>query len=92
MKCFGDAGARFQLDAARVYRGRPADALTAFTYFKDLRNKHMVHDESSYAQSVPGAVLNDGSQPHKVEKIVCLSMIGHTLEPAPPVTRKIHPP
>ena len=49
MKCFGD-GARFQLSAAKIYKGN-ALALGAFNYFKDIRHKHVAHDENSYAQS-----------------------------------------
>ena len=52
----------------------------AFNYFKSLRNKHLVHDENSYAQSIPGAVLNNGKKEYKIEKIVCFSAIGATLE------------
>src|SRR6185369_9377179 len=54
--------------------------MMAFNYFKSLRNKHLVHDENSYAQSIPGAVLNNGKQNYKIEKIVCLTAIGATLE------------
>jgi len=78
MKCFGDSGARFQLSAKKIYKGN-ALALTAFNYFKDLRNKHFVHDENSYAQSIPGAVLNRRDKPYKIEKIVCFSAIAETL-------------
>lgn len=79
MKCFG-SGARFQLSAARIYKGEPSEALMAFEYFKDLRNKHFVHDENSYAQSIPGAVLNNGTKSYKIDKIVCFAAIGATLE------------
>ena len=51
-----------------------------FEYFKDLRNKHFVHDENSYAQSIPGAVLNNGTKNYKIEKIVCLAAFSATLE------------
>lgn len=79
LKCFGN-DARFQLPAEKLYKGEPPEALMAFNYFKSLRNKHLVHDENSYAQSIPGAVLNNGTKSHKVEKIVCLMAIGDTLE------------
>jgi hypothetical protein len=78
IKCFGE-GARFQLSAPKIYKGKPPEAIEAFTYFKALRNKHVAHDESAYAQSVPGAVLNDGSKPYRVEKIVCFSARAATL-------------
>ena len=79
MKCFG-LSARFQLSAAKIYKGEPPEALMAFEYFKDLRNKHFVHDENSYAQSIPGAVINNGTKSYKIEKIVCFAAFGATLE------------
>lgn len=79
MKCFGN-GARFQLSAEKIYRGETKEALMAFEYFKGLRNKHVVHDENSYAQSIPGALLNNGTKDYKIEKIVCFAAFGATLE------------
>jgi hypothetical protein len=79
MKCFGSS-ARFQLSAAKIYKGEPPEALMGFEYFKDLRNKHFVHDENSCAQSIPGAVLNNGTKSYKIEKVVCFAAIGATLE------------
>lgn len=79
LKCFGK-GARFQLVPEKLYKGESPVAFMAFNYFKGLRNKHLVHDENSYAQSIPGAVLNNGKKNYKVEKIVCFSAIGATLE------------
>jgi len=69
MKCFGDSGARSQLSAERIYRAEPPEALLDFQFFRERRNKHVVHDEYSYAQSVPGAVLNKGDKSYKNEKI-----------------------
>jgi len=54
----------------------------AFDYFLMLRNKHIVHDENSYAQSIPGAAINRGDKDYKVEKIICLAAHGNTLEQA----------
>ena len=51
-----------------------------FDYFKNLRNKHFIHDENSYAQSLPGAVLNKGNKPFKIEKIICVNTVAETLE------------
>lgn len=78
IKCFGD-GARFQLSAEKILKGQPKEALDAFEYFKAIRNKHIIHDENSYAQSTPGAILNDGNKSYKVEKIICLLGIADTL-------------
>ncbi|GAB2947926.1 hypothetical protein [Aquaspirillum soli] len=79
LKCFGNS-ARFQLAPDKIYKGEPPEVLMAFNYFKSLRNKHFVHDENSYAQSIPGAVLNDGTKGYKIEKIVCFVALGATLE------------
>ena len=79
LKCFGN-GARFQLAAEKIYKGESPEALMAFNYFKSLRNKHLVHDENSYSQSIPGAILNNGMKDYKIEKIVCFAAIGATLE------------
>jgi len=77
MKCFGSS-LRFQLSAKKVYKGNSM-ALNAFSYFDNLRNKHVVHDENAYAQSIPGAILNKGDKPYKIEKVVCFSAMAETL-------------
>lgn len=79
MKCFGE-GARFQLTAERIYKTESPLAMENFRFFKALRNKHFVHDENAYAQCNPGAVLNDGTKPFKIEKIVCVVVVGETLD------------
>jgi hypothetical protein len=78
MKCFGNSQARSQLSEKKIYKeNKPA--LTVFNYFKDLRNKHFVHDENSYAQSIPGAILNRRDKPYKIAKIICCSTAAVTL-------------
>jgi len=78
LKCFGN-DARFQLSPSKIYKGEPQEAMLAFNFFKNLRNKHVVHDENSYTQSIPGAILNDGTKDYKIEKIVCFTARGITL-------------
>jgi len=80
MKCFGGNEARFSLNPKQIYEGNTADAMEPFKYFKALRNKHFVHDENSYTQSLPGAILNKKGCDVKIAKIVCLSLIGDTLD------------
>lgn len=80
IKCFGDAGARFQLSSEKIFKGEPPEAIAAFNYFKNLRNRHLIHDENSYFQSLPGAILNNGNKDYKIEKIVCLAARAVTLE------------
>ena len=78
-KCFGDSSARFQLNARdNIYRG-DMQGQEIFKYFKSLRNKFLIHDENSYAQCIPGAVLNKRDHPYKIEKIVCFSALADTL-------------
>ncbi len=79
MKCFGGQRVRFALEPLTIYRDSPPEAMESFNYFKTLRNKHFVHDENSYSQSIPGAALNDGSKAYKVEKIVCFAARAETL-------------
>lgn len=79
-KCFGNSAARFQLSCEKIYRGEPSEAKQAFQYFQHLRDKHVVHDENSYAQSIPGAVVNRGDKLYKIEKILCFVAHGNTLE------------
>lgn len=78
IKCFGESESRFSLNPKKVYKG-DTGALEPYKYFKSLRNKHLVHDENSYAQCLPGAVLNKKDMDHKIAKIVCLSITGDTL-------------
>jgi len=78
IKCFGQSELRFSLDPKKVYKG-DAGAFEPYGYFENLRNKHLIHDDNSYAQCLPGAVLNKKGMDHKIAKIVCLSVIGDTL-------------
>ena len=78
MKCFGRHESRFSLVRQKVYKGDPG-AIEPFEYFDSLRNKHLVHDENSYAQCLPRAILNKKDVDHKIAKITCLSVIGDTL-------------
>ncbi len=78
IKCFGGNESRFSLVAQKVYKDDEG-AVEPYKYFDSLRNKHLVHDENSYAQCWPGAVLNKKEMNRKIAKIVCLSMIGDTL-------------
>lgn len=81
IKCFGDSS-RFSLSESKLYKSSPPEALEAFRYFKELRNRHISHDENSYAQSIPGAAINNGKKDYKIEKIMCLSFHAQTLEQA----------
>lgn len=79
MKCFGDSASRFQLSAESIYKKEQPEALLAHQFFRDLRNKHVVHDENAYMQSTPTAVLNKPEAPEKIPKIICISMTADVL-------------
>ncbi len=79
VKCFQSNGARpSTLDAGNVYKG-DVEGLRVFQDFMDLRNKHVVHDENGYLQSLPGAVLNSDGKAYRVEKIVSFNAVADTL-------------
>ncbi len=81
MKCFGNSKSRSSLSAIKIYASEK-NALVAFKYFDDLRNKHLIHDENSFAQCIPGAVVNKREATHKIAKIVCVATVAKTLEQA----------
>ena len=78
-KCFG-SDTRAQLNQKKIYKGEPEAVFTVFSYFKNLRDKHFIHDENAYSQSIPGAILNNGNKAYKIEKILCFSAHCVTLD------------
>lgn len=70
-KCFQESKSRFALQPEDVFAG-DTEGLEVFEYFRNLRNKHLLHDENAYHQSLPGAILNKESSDCKIAKIVCL--------------------
>jgi hypothetical protein len=79
IKCFRPSDARYQLDEKRLYKKEPSEALEVFYYFLAMRNKNIIHDENSYTQCLPGAVINNRAQKYKIAKIVCMNVIGSDL-------------
>lgn len=77
-KCFGES-VRSRLVPETVYQG-DSEGTTVFRYFRDLRNKHFVHDENSYIECHGGAILNAKSMTYKIAKVVTLSLRGETLD------------
>jgi len=80
IKCFSNQVSRGKLDPELVFKDEPPEALEAFRYFKNLRNKNIAHDENAYLQCLNGIVLNKGNKHYKVEKIICTSFMAVTLE------------
>ena len=79
MKCFGGHESRFSLNPKKVYKGNQV-ARAVFENFESLRNKHLVHDENSYAQSHPGVILYKKDCDHKIAKIICAAFVSITLD------------
>lgn len=79
VKCFGDSASRFQLSPDRVYKSELPAALQTFQFFRELRNKHFVHDENAFSQCLASAVLNRRDHTPKIAKVVCVSMTGNLL-------------
>lgn len=80
IKCFGNSASRSPLAIKKILKGEPSEATVVFEYFKNLRHKFIVHDENALSQAIPCAGINDGSKDQMVEGIVCLGLIGQTLE------------
>jgi len=80
LKCFGKSKCRVRLMAEQVYKSEPRIALECFKYFKDIRDKHIVHDENTLAQCHVGAVINQRDQPNKIAKVMSFAAFGDTLE------------
>lgn len=79
MKCFGVNESRFKLNFEKIY-GNSDGAKISFNYFKNLRNKHIIHDENSYSQSLVGAIINNEKCITKVAKIINNTVTANTLE------------
>ncbi|KQW87504.1 hypothetical protein ASC94_29505 [Massilia sp. Root418] len=78
VKCFSSGARRF-LQPNQVLKGQPEVALWAFNYIKELRNKHLAHDDNSLSQSISGAIINNGKKEFKIEKIFALPIHAETL-------------
>ena len=80
IKCFDAGDSRFSLQPAQVFKNTPPATMMNFDHFKDIRNKHLAHDENAYAQSATGALLNNGRKKYKIEKIISTNVYVQTLE------------
>ena len=69
IKCFGDNKSRFQLSFEKINNKNNNDK-KIFEYFKNLRNKHIIHDENAYSQYFIGAVINKPENINKIGEIV----------------------
>lgn len=78
-KCFTSSKSRSKLSEDKVFKAQK-DALPAFAYFKNLRDKHIVHDENSYTQAFVGAIINKQGAGQKVADIVATALGSVTLD------------
>ena len=72
-KCFGNSRARTQLSRKKVLKDHPG-ADKVFACFRNLRDKHLIHDEDPYSQSFCGVVLNARDAESPVADIISLTM------------------
>lgn len=78
MKCFMVSNSRSQISENKVFKGEPPDAKAAFKFLMDIRSKHVVHDENSFAMVFIGAILNKPGAPTKVADISTVVTMAET--------------
>lgn len=78
-KCFQGSAARFKLARDNICKEGPLRY--SFDYFKNLRNKHVAHDQNDMAQAHVMAVLERPGAEPKVSEALCLCVVGSTVEP-----------
>jgi len=70
-KCFAPNKSRRQLSAEKILKGQ-IGAMDVFNYFLNIRNKHIIHDENPYSQSLVAVALMKSEAPYKVADILSL--------------------
>jgi hypothetical protein len=78
-KCFGTNKARTQLSSQKVLKDHPG-ADKVFAYFRELRDKHIIHDENPYSQAFAGVALNAKDAEFKVADIISLAVNAFTVD------------
>lgn len=69
-KCFGKSEFRNNsLKESKILATHPPEAKKVFDYYKTLRDKHIAHDESRYAQVITGVIL-ESQQPYPFVDVV----------------------
>jgi hypothetical protein len=79
-KCFGQNKSRAQIPAEKVYKDYEG-ALTVFQYFKDLRDKNVVHDENFLSQSFVGIIVNPIASKNKIADIISMCVNASIVDP-----------
>jgi hypothetical protein len=76
MKCFQRSASRKKLDAAKVF-GSGTAVRASFDALLLLRNRHVLHDENDWMQTVPYAIFGDaGNGQPKFGDINCVVLEG----------------
>jgi hypothetical protein len=72
IKCFSNSKSRFKLEPKVLYHESRSHKLTleVFEFFRNLRNKHIVHDDNSFLQGMPGAIVNTADSAERIAGIV----------------------
>jgi hypothetical protein len=78
--CFGRNEASEPLQPGRIFKGE-AGAMEVFNYFKALRNKHIVHNESVMTYTRTAVVLGHGSA---IQDIMSLQFFPELMDEAHP--------
>ncbi len=78
IKCFNE-GKRFKLSAETILKNESSEAMKVFNYFKNFRDKNLVHDVNTFSQSTPFARLNAKDQKSKIQQIDCILSKANTL-------------
>lgn len=69
-KCFGKSEFRNNsLKETKILAAHPPEAKKVFDYYKTLRDKHIAHDESRYAQVISGIIL-ESQRPYPFVDVV----------------------
>jgi hypothetical protein len=66
-KCFGGSRGRASLKRDDIYD--EGDQRDTFDYFKNLRDKHIVHDDNDHAQAHVGVLKKPGVEPTVTEAL-----------------------
>ena len=80
-KCFGGNKSRSQLPADKIFREH-VGAKAVFTYFQDLRDKHVIHDENPFTQAFTGVAVNGPEAQCKVADIIAFAFNALTVDEA----------
>jgi hypothetical protein len=81
-KCFDQTGPRGPLSSTEILPDIPDSDIQpqkVHEYFRNLRNKHLIHDENDWLQVLVGAVIGPAGQSSNVERVVCSTFMGQTL-------------